>query len=118
MMSKPPTRRTPRLLLRAPKPADTDPLSAIQSDTEAMRFTYCSSSREATATRLEEYAARFAEDGFAPWTVVLAVEDTIIGWSCLNKDPGGPEWGPEAAYYFDRAHWGRGLAGELVRESL
>ncbi len=117
-MGKPPTRQTPRLLLRAPEPSDVDPLFAIQSDTEAMWFTYCSSSREATATRLEEYAARFAEDGFAPWTVALAAENRIIGWGGLNIDSAEPEWGPEVAYYFDPAYWGRGLATELVRESL
>lgn len=117
-MSKPPTRRTPRLLLRAPKPADIDPLFAIQSDTEAIRFTYCSSSREATATHLEKHAARCSEDGFAPWTVILAAEERIIGWGGLNKDPDEPEWGPEVAYYFDRAYWGRGLGTELIRESL
>jgi RimJ/RimL family protein N-acetyltransferase len=117
-MGKPPTRRTSRLLLRAPEPTDADPLFAIQGDPEAMRYTYCSPSREATATRLEEYATRFAEDGFAPWTVVLAAEDRVVGWGGLNKDPGEPEWGPEVAYYFDRAYWGRGLGTELVRESL
>jgi len=117
-MNKPPTRRTTRLLLRAPEPVDVDPLYEIQSDPEAMKFTYCSPSREATAARLEEYAARFAEDGFAPWTVILASEDRIIGWGGLNKDPAEPEWGPEVAYYLDPAYWGRGLAGELVRESL
>ncbi len=117
-MTGPPTRRTTRLLLRAPEPTDVDPLFAIQSDPEAMRFTYCSPSREATAAHLEKYAARFAEDGFTPWTVILAGEDKIIGWGGLNIDPDEPEWGPEIAYYFDPAHWGRGLATELVRESL
>lgn len=117
-MGKPPTRRTSRLLLRAPEPTDADPLFTIQGNPEAMRYTYCSPSREATATRLEEYAARFAKDGFAPWTVVLAAEDRVIGWGGLNKDPGEPEWGSEVAYYFDRDWWGRGLATELVRESL
>lgn len=117
-MNKPPTRLTTRLLLRAPEPSDVDPLFAIQGNAHAMRFTYCSSSREATAIRLAEYAARCAEDCFAPWTVVLTDEDRVIGWGGLNKDPGEPEWGPEVAYYFDPAYWGRGLATELVRESL
>jgi ribosomal-protein-alanine N-acetyltransferase len=117
-MSTPPTRRTLRLLLRAPEPADIDPLFAIQGDLEAMRFTYCAPSPEATAARLDEYATRFAEDGFAPWTVVLVAEDRIVGWGGLNKDPGEPEWGPEVACYFDPAYWVRGLATELVRESL
>ena len=117
-MGKPPTRQTPRLLLRAPEPSDVDPLFAIQSDPEAMRFTYCSPSRPATAAHLESYTARFAEDGFAPWTVVLSAEDRVIGWGGLNKDPNEPHWGVEVAYYIDRHNWGRGLASELVRESL
>ena len=117
-LSEPPTRRTHRLLLRAPEPADVDPLYAIQSNKEAMRFTYCSPSREATAAHLESYAARFAEDGFAPWTAVLLSEDRVVGWGGLNKDPSAPEWGTEVAYYFDPVYWGRGLANELVRESL
>ena len=117
-MSGPPTRRTLRLLLRAPEPADAEALFAIQGDSEAMQHTHCSPSLEATAAHLESYAARFAEDGFAPWTAVLDAEDRIIGWGGLNKDPNAPEWGVEVAYYIDRAYWGRGLATELVRESL
>jgi RimJ/RimL family protein N-acetyltransferase len=31
-MTKPPTRHTPRLLLRAPEPTDVDPLFAIQGN--------------------------------------------------------------------------------------
>jgi len=117
-MNGPPTRCTRRLLLRAPEPAEVDPLFAIQSDPEAMRFTYCSPSRFATAAHLESYAARFSEDGFAPWAALLAAEGRVVGWGGLNKDPNAPEWGVEVAYYIASAYWGRGLASELVRESL
>ena len=117
-MTKPPTRHTPRLLLRAPEPADVDSLFAIQGDSEAMRYTFCAPSREATAAHIVSYAARFAEDGFAPWTVVLEAEQRVVGWGGLNKDPSAPEWGVEVAYYLNPAYWGRGLATELVHESL
>ena len=117
-MTSPPTRHTPRLLLRAPEPTDVDPLFAIQGNREAMKYTFCAPDREATAAHIASYAARFDEDGFAPWTVVLASAQRVIGWGGLNKDPSAPEWGVEVAYYFDRAYWGRGLATELVRESL
>jgi ribosomal-protein-alanine N-acetyltransferase len=83
-----------------------------------MRHTYCAPSLEATAAHLESCAARFAEDGFAPWTAVLSAEDRIVGWGGLNNDPSASEWGTEVAYYVDRAYWGRGLATELVCESL
>lgn len=129
-MSGPPTRRTLRLLLRAPEPADAEALFSIQGNAEAMQHTYCAPSIEATAAHLESYAARFAEDGFAPWTAVLlepepsvakqrdVAQQRIIGWGGLNKDPNEPEWGTEVAYYLDRVYWGRGLATELVCESL
>jgi ribosomal-protein-alanine N-acetyltransferase len=117
-MPGPPTRRTSRLLLRAPEPVDAEVLFAIQGDAEAMKHTFCAPSLEATAVHLESYAARYAEDGFAPWTAVLTAEDRVVGWGGLNKDPNEPEWGVEVAYYIDRAYWGRGLASELVRESL
>ena len=42
----------------------------------------------------------------------------MIGWGGLNKDPSAPEWGVEVAYYIDSAYWRRGLASELVHESL
>jgi len=129
-MPGPPTRRTRQLLLRAPEPADAEALFAIQGNAEAMRHTYCAPSLEATAAYIESYAARFAEDGFAPWTALLlepepcvakqrdAAQQRIVGWGGLNKDPSAPEWGTEVAYYIDRAYWSRGLATELVRESL
>ncbi|MGC9973962.1 MAG: GNAT family N-acetyltransferase [Gaiellaceae bacterium] len=83
-----------------------------------MRYTCCAPNREATAAHIASYAARFDEDGFAPWTVVLEAEQRVVGWGGLNKDPSAPEWGVEVAYYLDPAYWGRGLATELVCESL
>jgi RimJ/RimL family protein N-acetyltransferase len=41
-----------------------------------------------------------------------------VGWGGLNRDPQAPHWGIEVAYFIDPAFWGRGLATELVRESL
>ncbi len=129
-MNGPPTRRTPRLLLRAPEPADIDPLFAIEGNPDAMQHTFCAPSREATIAHIHSYSARFAEDGFAPWTAVLVEAETgaaeqrnvakqrVVGWGGLNKDPNEPHWGVEVAYYFDPAYWGRGLATELVHESL
>lgn len=83
-----------------------------------MRFTFCSPSRAATKSYVESYSARFAEDGFAPWTIILAAENRIIGWGGLNRDPKEPHWGIEVAYFLNPAYWGRGLATELVWESL
>jgi len=98
----PPTVRTPRLLLRAPEPADVEALFAIQSDAEAMRHTRVARDREGTARLLEAHAARFPEDGFAPWTAVLRSEGCVVGWGGLLRDPEVPQWGPEVAYFLHR----------------
>lgn len=117
-METPPTVETARLLLRAPEPADVDALFAAQGDAEAMRHTFVAADREATRRYLEAYAARFAEDGFAPWTAVLRAEGRVVGWGGLGRDPAQPGWGPEVSYFLHRGCWGRGLATELVRAAL
>ena len=114
----PPTRRTRQLLLRAPDGSDIDALFAIQGNPTAMRFTYCSPDREATVEYVDAYAARFVEDGFAPWTIVFAADGRVVGWGGLNRDPKAPHWGIEVAYFIDPTYWGRGLATELVQDSL
>jgi len=95
-----------------------DPLFEIQGDREAMQYTYVAPDREATARHLASYAARFALDGFAPWTARLASEDRVIGWGGLNRDPKEPHWGIEVAYFLHRSCWGQGLASELVAAAL
>ena len=114
----PPTRETRQLLLRAATDADVEALFAIQGDADAMRFTYCAPHREATRAFLESYAARFAEDGYAPWLALLRADGRVVGWGGLHRDPKEPHWGTEVAYFVARACWGRGLAGEIVAASL
>jgi ribosomal-protein-alanine N-acetyltransferase len=110
--------RTANLILRDFEQGDLEPLYAIQSDAEAMRYTWIAPSREASAQRLQAYAAQKALLGYAAWTVVLAADNRVIGWGGLNIDPFDPGWGPEVAYFFHPAHWGKGYATELVRAAL
>jgi RimJ/RimL family protein N-acetyltransferase len=114
----PPDRETRQLRLRAPVASDVDPLFEIQGDAHAMRFTYCAGSREATREFLDAHAARFAEDGFAPWTLVCKADGRVVGWGGLNRDPHAPHWGTEVSYFVHPACAGRGYATELVRASL
>jgi RimJ/RimL family protein N-acetyltransferase len=117
-VSKPPTRETHQLLLRAPEPADIDALFEIQGNDAAMRFTYCAPDRAATASFIDAHAARFDEDGFAPWTALLRGDGRIVGWGGLNRDPDMPQWGVEVTYFVHADYWGRGLATEIVAASL
>ncbi len=98
-MNAPPAVKTRQLLLRAPMADDVDALFEIQRDGEAMRHTYLAPDRDATLRHLEAYAARFSQDGFAPWTAVLEREKRIIGWGGLNRDPKEPEYGTELSYF-------------------
>jgi len=117
-MNGPPDRETRQLLLRAPVASDVDPLFAIQGDAHSMRFTYCAGSREATREFLEMHAARFAQDGYAPWTLVCKADGRVVGWGGLNCDPHAPHWGTEVSYFVHPDYAGRGLATELVDASL
>ena len=109
---------TPRLDLRPFRDADVDPLYEIQGDREAMRFTYAAPSREECARRLRAHERLRAEHGFAPWVAVLRAEGRVVGWGGVGIDPFEPGWGAEVSYFLHPAHWGRGLATELVRASL
>jgi ribosomal-protein-alanine N-acetyltransferase len=105
-------------VLRASTPDDVDPLYEIQGDRDAMAHTYCAPDRNATAAWLEAYAARRTLDGFSPWTAVLQSEGTVVGWGGLNVDPKDPRFGVEVAYFIHKAHWGHGLASEIVAAAL
>ena len=117
-MAGPPTVETESLVLRAPLPEDAAPLFEIQGDPDAMRFTYCAPTARDTAKHLRAYAARFEQDGFAPWTAVHRVDGCVVGWGGLNRDPAAPKWGTEVSYFVHRNYWGQGLAGEIVAASL
>jgi RimJ/RimL family protein N-acetyltransferase len=109
---------TPRLLLRPLRDEDIGPLFEIQGDPQAMRFTYLAPSLAECARWLRTHEALRAENGFAPWVTVLRGEDRVVGWGGLGVDPFDPAWGPEVRYFFHPAHWGHGLATELVRASV
>ena len=109
---------TPRLGLRPLGDADVDPLYEIQGDREAMRFTYAAPSRDECERRLRAHERLRAENGFAPWVAVLRAEDRVVGWGGLGIDPFEPGWGVEVSYFLHPAHWGRGLATELVCASV
>jgi RimJ/RimL family protein N-acetyltransferase len=113
----PPTIETQQLILRRPLANDVDALFEIQRDPEAMRHTYVAPNREATVEHLKGYGARFAEDGFMPWTAVYKENEQVVGWGGLNRDPKEPHWGIEVAYFIHSGYWGRGLASEIVRAS-
>lgn len=56
--------------------------------------------------------------GCGPWTILEKASRQAIGYGGLYEDPFEPGWGPEPAYHFAPAQWGRGYASELATYSL
>lgn len=111
-------RHTARLVLRPFRADDVPPLYAIQGNRVDMRFTWVAPSLDECAARLQAHEDSRARFGFAPWVAVDRSEGGVVGWGGLAVDPGDPGWGPEVVYFFDSAHWGRGLATELVQAAM
>jgi len=110
--------QTSRLTLRPLCEDDIPSLFAIQSNGDAMRFTYTAPSLEECARRLRAYEETRTRHGYAPWVVVDRNISLVIGWGGLNVDPFDPGWGIEVSYFFHPNYWGRGFATELVLASL
>ncbi|MBV1879075.1 MAG: GNAT family N-acetyltransferase [Pseudomonadales bacterium] len=109
---------TERLILRAFNKSDIDPLFEIQRDTEAMRHTFCATTRDDSERYLRAYSYKLNENGFAPWTVCLDSIAHVIGWGGLSIDPFEAGYGTEVSYFFHKEYWGQGFASELVRASV
>ena len=105
---------TERLLCRRWQAQDLEPLYAVYSDTEAMRWVgdgqpisweNCEKWFQVTETN---YSAR----GYGMFALVEKVSNTVVGF-CGLVHPGG-QTEPEVKYAFAKSQWGRGLASEVV----
>lgn len=105
---------TPRLQVRALDAGDEDALFAVYSDPLAMRWVgdgeplSCEGCQRWIAVTLNNYATR----GYGMCALVLRASDQVAGFAGLVHP--GQQQLPEIKYAFLRAHWGQGLASELV----
>lgn len=113
-----PVVKTAHLTLRPLQAADIEPLYNIQSDAQAMAYTYIAKSLEEFTEHIQAYANLETTLGYAPWAIVATEFDLLCGWGGLCIDPFDPGWGVEVSYYFSPTVWGRGYATELTRASL
>lgn len=113
-----PTIQTARLTLQPLHEDDFVPLYQIQSDQQAMQYTYTATSLEEFSEHLRAYAALATTIGYAPWAIRERATTTLCGWGGLAIDPFDPGWGVEVSYFFTPVVWGRGYATELVTASL
>jgi ribosomal-protein-alanine N-acetyltransferase len=111
-----PTISTPRLLLRALRPADLDDLYAYASDPEIDRYTpwrrYQSLS-DAQAD-LDSFLAEYERDGLGAWGIEQRASGRLIG--IINLSPPHPRnRRVEMGFTIARADWGQGYATEAAQ---
>jgi RimJ/RimL family protein N-acetyltransferase len=106
---------TARLLYRPLEPADAQPLHAVWSDPEVMRYLPGQpvASLEESAERVERHALRFEQTGFGLCAVVERERARVVGVCGLFPvEFVGPD--VEVAYHFAHDVWNRGYASEAA----
>jgi RimJ/RimL family protein N-acetyltransferase len=111
---------TPRLTLREWRDDDLEPLAAMTSDPEVMRYFVDIRDRprsDAWATRVR---AHFECHGFGIWAVEAPGVAPFIGFVGLSTIPPGFPTGPgvEIVWTLARPFWRRGYALEAARATL
>lgn len=109
-------RRTERLLLRPPGPADRDFIIALFSRAElvAHRPDPTPDPPEASIARLLRDITHWQTHGFGRWAIEADVGIIGFGGVTVTKDFDGLN----LSYHLQPENWGRGFAGELVHEAL
>lgn len=113
------TLTTSRLRLRAPRADDLEPLYAIFSDPEALRWWSHPpwTERAQAQACLDSIAAGWRDGSFRQWAIVEPADDVPLGtvtlWA-LDRMHARCELG----FMLRRDRWGQGLAGEAVAAAL
>lgn len=112
--------QSPRLLLRAWRDDDLDPLAALCADPEVMRYFPGTQSREEAAALIQRARAHAAEHGFGLWALERKDNGEFIGFTGLGKVGFEAPFTPatEIGWRLARAHWGQGYASEAARAAL
>jgi ribosomal-protein-alanine N-acetyltransferase len=111
-----PTLPTPRLWLRALRPADLDDLYAYASDPEIDRYTpwIHYASRDEARADLDHFLAEYERDGLGAWGIEHRASSRLIG--IINTSLPHPHHRRvEMGYTIARAEWGQGFASEAAQ---
>ncbi len=103
-----------RLSHREFEPTDLDALSTILSDPETMRYYPVSFDRAAIADWIQRNRARYANDGFGLWAMILNSTGELIGDCGLVRQSVDGVDEIEIGYHVRRDLWGRGYATEAA----
>ncbi len=95
---------------------DYPSLAAILQDEQTMYAYETPFSAEETQAWLDRNLARYKEDGFGLWAVILKDDGTMIGQAGLTwQSIGESSKVLEVGYLFNRSYWGKGYAIEAAR---
>ena len=107
-----------RLLCRRWIPADFEPLLAVYSDPQAMRWV--GDGQPITRSECKEWfivtESNYAKRGYGMFALVERESGNVVGFAGLVHPGGQVE--PEAKYALLRTHWGIGLATEAISHLL
>ena len=113
---------TPRLVLRRWREDDVTPMSAINADSEVMRWIGDGSIRDEQQTRagIEAWEHEWDRHGFGLFALELRTTGELIGFAGLAVPGFLPEVMPavEIGWRLGHPFWGRGLATEAARVAL
>lgn len=109
-----PTLETKRLSLREYVAEDLDALGVILSDPETMRYYPAPFDRTGVIDWIERNRARYANDGFGLWAMVLNSTSGLIGDCGLVRQSVDGVDEIEIGYHVRRDLWGRGLAPDAA----
>jgi RimJ/RimL family protein N-acetyltransferase len=113
-----PTIETERLRLRAFREDDTEPLFALLSDPDVVRYIGDRKipTRQECWRGIAGWLGHWALRGYGLWAVDERASGELIGRIGLINPVDWP--GPEIAYTLGKAWWGRGYATEGARAAM
>ena len=110
-----PVLQTERLSLREFEPKDVDALAMILCDPETMRYYPVSFDRAACVDWIERNRARYANDGYGLWAMILNSTSELIGDCGLVRQSVDGVDELEIGYHVRRDLWGEGYASEAAQ---
>lgn len=117
--SEPLRLRTPRLLLREFVATDFEALHVLLSCSRVMEFSGTGVlTPEQTRSRLQEFIASYATQGFGKWAVTLADSAELIGYCGVELTTVENAPVREFGFRFRPEFWGQGYASEAGRAVL
>jgi RimJ/RimL family protein N-acetyltransferase len=107
--------QTQRLSLREFVPEDAEALVAILCDAETMRYYTLAFDHAAVVDWITRNRARYANDGYGLWAMILNSTGELIGDCGLVRQIVDGTDEMEIGYHVRRDQWGQGYASEAAR---